>query len=142
MATFAELRRFGLALPGVVEHPHMDQPSLRANGKMFVLWSEPHRTTIMKLDRAHQDMLFEVSPEIFTPCPVGTGMWTYVDISKLKSTELKAFVHEARSQVAPKKARGAISSAAALPQRRRRSKPAAATDIAASAPSPSRRRRR
>jgi hypothetical protein len=57
MATFAQLRRFGLELPGVNEHPHMGQPSLRANGKMFALWWEPNRTTIMKRDRDHQDML-------------------------------------------------------------------------------------
>lgn len=142
MARFADLRRYGLALPEVVEHPHMEQPCLRARGKMFALWSEENRTTIMKLDRAHQDMLFEVSREIFTPCPVGTGMWSYVDISKLKSAELKSLVTEAWSQVVPKKMRGAISTSAVAPRPERPSKAAAATHIAASAPSPSRRRKR
>ena len=125
MATFAELRRFGLALPEVVEHPHMGQPSLRARGKMFALWSEANRNTIMKLDRAHQDMLFEVSPKIFTPCPVGTGMWSYVDIGKLSSPELKALMVEAWSQVVPKKLRDTlISSVEASPPHPRRSKAA------------------
>jgi hypothetical protein len=103
MASFAELRRFGLALPGVKEHPHMGQPSLRANGKMFALWWAPEKTTIMKLERHHQDMLFEVRPKIFTPCKVGTGRWSYVEIAKLDRTELKDLVVEAWSQVVPRK---------------------------------------
>jgi hypothetical protein len=103
MATFAELRRFGLSLPGVREHLHMGQPSLRAHGKMFVLSWPPEKTTIMKLERHHQDMLFEVRPEIFTPCKVGTGRWSYVKISALDSAELRALVVEAWAQVVPKK---------------------------------------
>lgn len=104
MATFAELRRFGLALPGVTEHLHMrEQPSLRAGGKMFALWWEPNKTAIMKLERAHQHMLFEVRPKVFTPCKVGTGTWSYVDIAKLTRAELKTFVIEAWSQVVSKK---------------------------------------
>jgi hypothetical protein len=143
MAAFAALRRFGLALPGVIEHPHMGQPSLRAQGKMFALWSEQTKITIMKLDRAHQDMLFEVSPETFTPCKVGTGMWSYVEIAMLSDNELQGLVIEAWSQVVPKKMRDAFtSSAAASPQRRHRSKPVAAMRTGASAPSPSRTRRR
>ena len=144
MATFAELRRFGLALPGVTEHLHMrDQPSLRARGKMFALWWEPEKTTIMKLERHHQDMLFEMRPKVFIPCKVGTGMWSYVDISKLTSAELKALVTEAWSQVVPEKLRdAAISTSAAAPRPARRSRPAAAKTTAASAPSPSQRRRR
>ena len=83
MATFAELRRFGLALPGVIEHPHMGQPS------------------------------FDVSPEIFTPCPVGTGMWSYVDIGKLNDKELQGLIIEAWSQVTTKRARDQYHSIAA-----------------------------
>jgi len=143
MATFADLRRLGLALPGVSAKLHMrDQPSLRVGGRMFALWWEPEKTTIMKLDREHQHMLFEVRPDVFAPCRVGTGVWSYVDVGKLTRAELKALLHEAWSQVVPKNLRNAISSAAERPRPVRRSKPAAARDIAASAPSPSRQRRR
>lgn len=112
MARYADLRRFGLALPEVVLHPHMGQPSLRARGRMFVLWWEPDKTTIMKLDREHQHMLFEVRPDTFTPCKVGTGLWSYVRIEKLTKPELQALVREAWSQV--------TSTAAASSRRRRR----------------------
>ena len=113
MARFAELRTFGLALPDVVEHPHMGQPSLRAWGKMFALWWEPNRTTIMKLEREHQVMLFELRPEAFTPCKVGTGTWSYVDITPLARAELKALVTEAWAQVVPKKLSRAVLAACA-----------------------------
>jgi hypothetical protein len=131
MATFAELRRFGLTLPGVTEHLHMrEQPSLRTNGKMFALWWKPEKTTILKLDRGHQHMLFEVRPDVFTPCRVGTGTWSYVDIAKLSDKELQGLLVEAWAQVVPKKMRDALtSSAAASPPRPRRSKAAARTHI-------------
>ena len=102
MASFAELKRFGLALPGVEEYRHLGQPALRANARMFALWWPPEKTTIMKLEREHQHMLFEVRPEVFAPCKVGTGTWSYVDIGKLTPRELKALVTEAWMQVASK----------------------------------------
>ena len=103
MAFFADLKRFGLALPGTEFYLHLGQPALRANKKMFALWWAPDKTTIMKLERHHQQMLFEVRPEVFTRCKVGTGTWSYVDISKLTCGELKSLVTEAWAQVVPKK---------------------------------------
>ncbi len=108
MARFSDIARFGLVLPGVVLHPHRGQPSLRARGKMFALWWEPDKTTIMKLEREHQLVLFDIRPEVFTPCKVGTGTWSYVDIAKLTRDELRALVVEAWSQVVPKKIRRAF----------------------------------
>ena len=143
MANYADLRRFGLALAGVSEHLHMrDQPSLRVGGKMFALWWAPDGTTVLRLDREHQHMLFEVRPDIFAPCKVGTGIWSYVAIGKLTRAELKRLVREAWSLVAPKTLRDATSSAAANSRPARPSKPAAVKTTGASAPSLSRRRSR
>ena len=104
MATFAALKRYGLTLPGVSEHLHMhDQPSLRARGKMFALWWEPENTVILKLDREHQHMLFEVRPEVFTPMIAGRLRWSFVDIAELDDDEAVALVREAWTQVVPKK---------------------------------------
>lgn len=129
MATYGDLRRFGLALPGVVERMHMrDQPSLRAYGRIFALWWEPERTTILKLDRGHQDFLFDVRPDVFAPCKVGQGVWSYVELSVLTRAELRSLVREAWSQVVPGKLRERVtSSAAEAPPRRSRSKAAART---------------
>ncbi|HUJ45539.1 MAG TPA: MmcQ/YjbR family DNA-binding protein [Rhizomicrobium sp.] len=104
MATYADLKQFGLALPGAEFFHLMAQPALRANGKTFALWWPPDRTTILKLEREHQVMLFEVRPDVFTPCKVGVGgVWSYVEIEKLGRSELKTLVTEAWVQVVPKK---------------------------------------
>jgi hypothetical protein len=103
MATCAELKRFGLALPGAEFSLLMKQPTLRVNGKLFAMWWEPDKRAVMKLERGHQTMLFEVRAKIFSPCPVGTGLWSYVEVAKLDRAELKDLVTEAWMQVAPKK---------------------------------------
>ncbi len=104
MATFTDLKKLGLALPGAEFFHLMDQPGLRLNRKTFALWYPPHKTTILKLDREHRVMLFDVRPKIFTPCRVGVGgVWSYVEIAKLDRAELKDLVTEAWCQVAPKK---------------------------------------
>jgi hypothetical protein len=97
------LKRFGLALPGAEFFLLMKQPALRTNGKMFAMWWAPDKRAVMKLERGHQTMLFEVRPEIFSPCPVGTGLWSYVEVALLSRAELKDLVVEAWAQIAPKK---------------------------------------
>jgi hypothetical protein len=102
MATCADLKRFGLALPGTEYFLLMQQPALRVNKKMFAMWWAPDRRAVMKLERGHQTMLFEVRPKVFSPCPVGTGLWSYVEVEKLDRAEMKDFITEAWMQVAPK----------------------------------------
>jgi hypothetical protein len=104
VASFADLRRFGLTLPEAVEVVHLGEPWLIVRKKTFALWSASHGRAIMKLDREHQQFLFEIRSDTFTPCKVGTGgIWSYVDLSKLTQKELRALVIEAWSQVVPKK---------------------------------------
>lgn len=58
---------------------------------------------IMKLDKAHQELLFEIRPKIFQKCPVATVCWSYVALEKLDDAELADLVHEAWSTIVPKK---------------------------------------
>jgi hypothetical protein len=58
---------------------------------------------ILKLDKGHQELLFEVRPETFSKCPVATVYWSYVEITHLDDDELAALVREAWSQIVPKK---------------------------------------
>lgn len=58
---------------------------------------------VMKLDKDHQHFLFEVRPETFQKCPVGTGVWSYVVLENLDAGELEDLVKEAWSMVVPKK---------------------------------------
>ena len=59
--------------------------------------------TILKLDRGHQELLFEIRPETFSKCPVATVYWSYVEIAHLDEAELAELVLEAWTQVVPKK---------------------------------------
>jgi hypothetical protein len=58
---------------------------------------------ILKLDKGHQELLFEVRPETFSKCPVATVYWSYVEIAHLDEAELADLVREAWSQIVPKK---------------------------------------
>jgi hypothetical protein len=103
VASFADLRRFGLALPEAVEVVHFGEPWLIVRKKTFALWSASHGRAIMKLDREHQHFLFEIRPDTFAPCKVGAGgVWSYVDLGKLAKKEAEALTIEAWSQVVPK----------------------------------------
>ena len=103
MATYAQLRRFGLTLPEAAEVIHFGESWLIVRKKTFALWSASANRAILKLDREHQHMLFDLRPDTFTPCKVGTGgIWSYVDVAKLTRKEVEALTIEAWSQVAPK----------------------------------------
>jgi hypothetical protein len=102
MATFDDLRRHALALPQVRELPHRGAPSFRVNGKTFALWWPEGARTILKLTRDHQELLFEVRPDTFAPCKVGTVNWSCVELAHLDQQELRALIDEAWATVAPK----------------------------------------
>lgn len=58
---------------------------------------------IMKLDKAHQELLFEIRPATFQKCPVATVYWSYVALEDLDDAELADLVHESWARVVPKK---------------------------------------
>ena len=58
---------------------------------------------VMKLDRGHQELLFEIRPETFRKFPVATVHWAEVQIDRLDEAELADLVREAWSQIVPKK---------------------------------------
>ena len=102
MADFEELRRLALELPGVWEDTYRGEPWFQVGKKSFALRSNGR--VIFKLGRDHQHFLFEVRPETFQPCPVGTGgVWSFVVLEDLDEAELADLVIEAWSMVVPKK---------------------------------------
>lgn len=62
--------------------------------------------TIMKLDKAHQELLFEIRPDTFRKCRVGTGYWSYVELGDLDEAELAALLLEGWCSIVPKKVSG------------------------------------
>jgi hypothetical protein len=103
MADFQHLRDVALRLPNVEEGLHRGGPAFRVAGKTFALWWAEGGRTIMKLAAAHQQLLFEVRPEIFQPCRVGVGTWSFVDLSQVGESELSELVVEAWTTVVPRR---------------------------------------
>lgn len=101
MATLDDLRRLALALPGAHEVTYKGDPWFNVGKKTFVLFTGGR--AIMKLDRDHQEFLFEVRPETFAKVKVATVFWAHVDIAGLDEAELEDLVLEAWSQIVPKK---------------------------------------
>jgi len=100
---FDVLRQAALSLPEVEEGVHRGGPAFKCRGKTFALWWAEGERTIMKLDPYHQTFLFEVRPEIFAPCKVGMGVWSYVDLQALDDEEIGALTKEAWRTVAPRR---------------------------------------
>ena len=101
MATLDDLRRLALALPGAHEVTYKGDPWFNVGKKTFVLFTQGR--AIMKLDRGHQELLFEIRPESFEKCKVATVWWSWVDIAHLDEAELADLVLEAWTQIVPKK---------------------------------------
>jgi hypothetical protein len=102
VSTFVTLRTSALKLPEVEEGEHRGGPAFRVRGKTFALWWAEGARTIMKLQRDHQVFLFEVRPDVFQPCRVGVGTWSYVELALLEETEIESLVIEAWATVAPR----------------------------------------
>jgi len=101
MATLEDLRRLALGMPGAEEVSYKGEPWFNVGRKTFALHSNGR--AIMKLDRGHQELLFEVRPETFAKCKVATVFWAYVELERLDEAELAELVREAWSQIVPRK---------------------------------------
>lgn len=101
MATLDDLRRLALAFPGAHEIAYKGDPWFNVGKKTFALALGGR--VVLKLERAHQDLLFEIRPDTFQPCKVATGHWSYVEVAHLDEAELTALVDEAWRQIVPKK---------------------------------------
>jgi len=100
LASVEALRAIALALPEAAERSSYGEPDFHFRGKSFALrW---RGRTIMKLDRAHQDLLFEARPGTFRPYKVATVHWSEVELEHLDDAELHTLVIEAWSTVSPK----------------------------------------
>jgi len=101
MADLGDIRAAALALPGAREVDWHGEPFFQVGSKSFV-----HRWkggVFMKLDKNHQELLFEARPEVFTPMIVGSMRWSRVEIDALDADELAELVREAWTMVVPKK---------------------------------------
>lgn len=101
MATWEDVRAAALPLPGARETFWGADPLFQVGSKGFVQTYKGR--VIMKLERNHQELLFEARPEVFTPFTAGAMRWSWVEIAQLDRDELADLVREAWAQVVPKK---------------------------------------
>ena len=103
MATLDDLREIALRLPDTREEVHFGGPCFRANNKQFALFWAKEQRTVLKLPGELQRFLFDVDSETFSPCPVGTVNWSYVELDNLSRGDLEHYVIEAWKCVVPKR---------------------------------------
>jgi hypothetical protein len=64
---------------------------------------------VLKLEKPHQELLFEARPDAFAPFRFGPNCWAYVEIDQIDAQELADLIREAWSQVVPKKVSRALT---------------------------------
>ena len=100
MATWDDIRTVALTLPGAWENDWRGEPLFQVGRKGFVQTFRGR--VIMKLDRNHQELLFEARPEVFSPMTAGALRWSFVEIETLDAAEIADLVLEAWTCVVPK----------------------------------------
>ncbi|HWA61436.1 MAG TPA: MmcQ/YjbR family DNA-binding protein [Caulobacteraceae bacterium] len=101
MATLDDIRAVALALPGAGEVLYHGEPWFTVGSKGFVqAW---RGRVVMKLEKHHQELLFEARPEVFSPMIAGALRWSWVEIGALDGDEIADLVREAWTQVVPKR---------------------------------------
>jgi hypothetical protein len=101
MASWGDIRAAALALPGAHESDMLGEPAFKVGRKGFVhSW---RGRIFMKLERYHQEFLFEARPEVFTPMNAGGMRWSWVEIGAIEDDEIGELVREAWTCVVPKK---------------------------------------
>ncbi len=113
MASLDDIRRAALALPGAAEGDMLGEVAFKVGRKGFVhAWRGGF---FMKLDKYHQELLFEVRPDVFRPMIVGAMRWSWVKIDALDADEMAELVREAWTQIVPKKISRAFAAAETRP---------------------------
>jgi hypothetical protein len=101
MADWGDIRTAAMALPGVRESDRVGELAFKVGKKDFVVsW---RGRVVMKLERNHQELLFEARPDVFSPMNAGALRWSWVEIGALDAEEIAELVREAWTQIVPKK---------------------------------------
>ena len=87
-------------MPGAEEVAYRGEPWFNVGTKSFALQSGGR--IIFKLDKGHQELLFEIRPDTFAPFRFGPNTWSYVDLATLDEPELTDLLREAWTRVVPK----------------------------------------
>ena len=111
MTTLDDARRLALAWPDAIEADHFGRPSFRVGGKIYATLRPDENRMVLKLPREHQDMLFSVSPDRYSPARWGSLVWTFVALDAIDDAELEVQLGHAWRHVAPRRLVAALDKA-------------------------------
>ena len=97
------IRRVALSLPGTREIQDRHGTWFNIGTKTFALYGQTSGKWILRLPHERIALLVEAAPDIFAPMRSGSLLWLYVDVTKLKPRELRAYVLAAWRHLATKK---------------------------------------
>src|SRR5262245_17192402 len=129
--TADQFRRTALALPGVVEAAHMNQPDFRVKGKIFASLGVPDECWgMVKLTPEQQRSFIERAPSVFKPC---SGAWgrrgcTNVYLPSMENNVLSAALNTAFENLASPSKGGVMASKSQPKSSRKRLKTVATRD--------------
>ena len=71
--TISEARKLALALPGVEEKSHFNQPDFRVKGKIFAVLHAERNEIMVKLSIIDQSVFCAIDKNVIFPVPGGWG---------------------------------------------------------------------
>ncbi|WP_245516531.1 MmcQ/YjbR family DNA-binding protein [Methylobacterium segetis] len=98
-----DVRALALMLPETIEGAHRGNPDFRVGGRIYAtLWVEEERT-VLRLSPAHQAMLVEAEPHLFSPVDGAWGRrgWTNLDLAEAEEDTLRGALLAAWRHTAP-----------------------------------------
>lgn len=106
MTSYAQVKQWALALPGVAEIyvEGWGHPTLRVNNKMFASGGPESTSMSVKASTVEQAELIAAAPETYSVAAyVGRYGWVRVNLSTVDPGELRELIVEAWRRTAPKK---------------------------------------
>ena len=101
MITISEFKKLALSFPSVVELPHFEKTSFRANKKIFAtLDVKKHLATVI-LSTADQDVFCLFDKKVMFPVPNKWGKqgWTHIDLKSVPKRMFKDALQRAYCKV-------------------------------------------
>ena len=105
-ASFADVARLGLKLPGVEEGTSYGTPALKVGGKLFARLKEDGETLVLRMDAVNRGFLLEAEPNLFYITDHYRDYpWILLRLSEVPHARLKELVEDAWRVAAPPRIR-------------------------------------
>ena len=103
--TISEARKLALALPGVEEKSHFNQPDFRVKGKIFAVLHAERNEIMVKLSIIDQSVFCAIDKNVIYPVPGGWGRKgaTLINLKKVRTSVFRDALTTAWKTTAPAK---------------------------------------